>query len=62
MVEAEGLEPTAPANKIKGFARGWTPEWTLPPDLREIVAKWERLPESLREVVLAIVRTREGRS
>ena len=60
MVEAEGLEPTAQPSKIKGIARGWTPEWTLPPELREIIAKWERLPESLRAAMLAIARAKDG--
>ena len=60
MVEAEGLEPTAPPNKIKGFAGGWTPEWTLPPELREIIVKWERLPEPLRAAILAIARAKDG--
>ena len=60
MVEAEGLEPTAPPNKIRGAAQGWTLEWTLPPELREIAAKWKRLPETLRAAMLAIVRANDG--
>ena len=60
MVEAEGLEPTAQPNKINGFAGGWTPEWTLTPELREIVAKWDRLPESLQVAMLAIARADDG--
>ena len=32
----------------------------LPPELREIVAKWDRLPESLRAAILAIARADDG--
>ena len=59
MVEAEGLEPTAPPNKTKGGRWVCTRERThnpLPPELLDAMRTWGRLPESLRTAVLAILR------
>ena len=65
MVEAEGLEATAPPNKIKGFKGVCTRNLTacpFPADLLEVVRAWSKLPDALRTAILAIVKTQGGQS
>ena len=58
MVEAEGLEPTAPPNKTKGGVWGCTRKLTpnpVSPELKDIIRAWDGLPNKLRSAILEII-------
>ena len=65
MVEAEGLEPTAPPNKTKGAAwvctRKLTPR-SLPPEVQDAVRAWKYLPASIQMAILHILRIGSGKT
>ena len=57
MVRGAGFEPEVQALKVRDLQKAThSTTHLLPADLAEVVERWEKLPESLRAGILAMVR------